>query len=301
MSKNERHASEKQGLKTNALFCAFVFLTFGVYIGLDLLTPYFFGEAWSGPFLTILLVGQLTLICVWGTLVEGTFWFRLPWTILLLVVSWAALCTGVYLDSGLVDPEVIMALGLVWFYGFGISYIPLKIAAWSFGWRIQLLRKDPLQRGTGRFAIRDIMLGTAILAVTLAIGRRFLPEELPPWSEVLARSGLRSPDFLIGFLVFSIISLVVKLPCIWIALAVADNKILRQSLIWVYCSGALGFVETLILTSIFPTGNNYFEILFSFVFGHALMATSMLGVLWGLRSFGYRLIRSKGKPLGTAE
>ena len=94
-----------------------------VFLLLDLLTPAAFES--RNAFILVLMmnlvVGQLTLICVWGTLVEGTFWIRLPWTILMLVISWAALAGGVRQAKGNIDTAEVLGLGLVWFYAFVIS------------------------------------------------------------------------------------------------------------------------------------------------------------------------------------
>ena len=285
---------ESQPLRSRLLFFAFVLLIFTGFIGLDVLIASCFTNPGPAIFMMILVVGQLTLICVWGTLVEGTFWFRLPWTILLLVISWSALCYGLYLDQGYVMSAEIMGMGLVWLYGFVISYVPLKIAAWLFGWRISFVSEHQSASDSGRYAIRDIMLGTTILAVTLAIGRQFMPSELPQWSDVLRASGLDKSDMLIAFLLFSIISLFVKLPCIWIALASLNSKVLLRSLIWIVCSAALGLLEMgLLMVIVGGTGPDTGEVLISLTLGHSAMAAMMIAVLYVLRCFGYRMTRRK--------
>ena len=160
--------------KKVALAMGGVFLSF---IAIDVAVPQFWMQpSGSGFVMTIFLslaVAQLTLICVWGTLVEGTFWIHLPWTILMLVVSWAALALGVHIEDGDLTATNVMGLGIVWLYGFVISFVPLKIAAIFFRWRIT--RHGESSYRSHKFAIRDMMLGTAILAVILAIGRAMLP------------------------------------------------------------------------------------------------------------------------------
>lgn len=275
-------------------FFVFVLLTFVAYLGLDILTPCLFDDPWPAIFLMILVVGQLTLICVWGTLVEGTFWFRLPWTLMLLVISWAALCVGVFINNGRISSAEIMGMGLVWFYGFAISYIPLKIAAWSFGWRIRLAENDNASKDSLQYGVRDIMIGTTILAVTLAIGRNLIPGEMPKWQDIILESGLNNPSMLTAFLIFSIVSLVVKLPCIWIALASDKSKILQQSIFWVICSGFLGLVELGILAAFIGNlGPMVGETLLALVAGHSAMAVTMIAVLFGLRCFGYHMTRTR--------
>lgn len=272
---------------------------FAVFVAMDMLMSSCFHDAWSGVFMMNIVVAQLTLICIWGTLVEGTFWIRLPWTILLLVISWGALCYGVKLDHGVISSAEVWGMGLVWVYGFVVSYIPLKLAAWLFGWRI--FQKDKPDRGAqvNRYAIRDMMMGTAILAVTLAIGRQFMPGDWPTWSAVLTESGLDDPLPVFAMVLFSIISLIVKLPCIWIALAISKEKIPRYSLIWIVCAGVLGFVELGILAAVVKTlgRSETLQFMFGLVLGHLAMAVIMIGVLCVLRRFGYRTSRLKQQSI----
>ena len=202
MTDNQTAKPIASSVRSRAAFFAFVLTTFTGYIAIDVLTPCYFDDPWPAVFLMIQVVGQLTLICVWGTLVEGTFWFRLPWTLLLLVISWAALCYGFYIENGQISSANILAMGLVWLYGFAISYLPLKIAAWLFRWRIRLVSTETETTVSKNYAVRDIMIGTAILAVTLAIGRRLMPGELPKWQAVLAESGLDAPTNVTAFFDF---------------------------------------------------------------------------------------------------
>ena len=241
-----------------------------------------------------LVVGQLTLICIWGTLVEGTFWIRLPWSILMLVISWAVLARGVYLTHGKIENAQSLGLGLVWFYAFMVSYIPLKLAAWGFGWRILKNDQTDSSRAKTNYQIRDMMIGTAILAVTLSIGRTLLPGDLPSLEKVISRSGLNDYNMLIAMFIFSVVSLIVKLPCIWIALAGPLSSIMRHSIRWVCIAAVLGLVEMGLLVFVLgPPGPDTWEVVVGLTVGHAVMATTMIGVLYLLRIFGYRMFRRK--------
>ena len=276
----------------------FVGLTFSGFMVLNVLTPLCFDDAWIAIIMMNLVIGQLTLICVWGTLVEGTFWVRLPWTILLLVVSWAALCYGVHLNrpniSMPVETAQFLGLGVVWFYGFAISYIPLKIAALLFGWRITLTKFKDSDAESGNHSIRDMMVGTAILAVTLSLGRLLVPGDLPSWETILVASALDSAQDAAALLIFSLVSLVVKLPCIWIALATPESKFKTHAAAWIFVSGVLGAFELILLTAVVgPTGPQTVGIFTGLVFGHVAMATTMIGVLYVLRQFGYSMTRRK--------
>jgi hypothetical protein len=278
-----------------------LFLIFAGFLALDVLLASVFDDAWTALFFLNIVVGQLTLICVWGTLVEGTFWVRFPWTILLLVISWAALAFGAYLDlpspRAQLAPALVLGLGMVWFYGFAISYIPLKIAAWVFGWKITQAGSVSSSVASTRYAIRDIMIGTAILAVVLSIGRILIPGALPPWSSVLKASGLDRLDVLIAFLIFSIVGLAVKLPCIWIALAMTREKVFSRSVAWFFLSGLLGLIEFLIISSVIGRMGPRVgvEICAGLISGHMAMAAIMIGVLYVLRLNGYQLSRSVSK------
>ena len=267
-----------------------------VFLFFNLMTSAAFES--RSPFLSVLMmnlvVGQLTLICVWGTLVEGTFWIRLPWTILMLVISWAALAQGVYLAHEYTNTAQVLGLGLIWFYAFIISYIPLKLAAWGFGWRILKGDQEDTSEAKNNYQIRDMMIGTAILAVTISIGRMLLPGDLPPWENVVSESSLSDYSLLTALFIFSVISLIVKLPCIWIALAVPLSSIMRYSIVWAFIAAALGLLE-LGLLSIFlgPLGPDTLEFVVGLTLGHAIMAGLMIGVLYLLRIFGYRMSRRK--------
>ena len=279
------------------LFLVIVAIFVG-FLLLDLMTPAAF--EFQTPFIPVLMmnlvVAQLTLVCVWGALVEGTFWIRLPWTILMLVISWAGLAYGVYLVHGTANPAEVLALGLIWFYAFMISYIPLKLAAWGFGWRILKVGQKDSSKPKNNYQIRDIMIGTAILAVTLSIGRMVVPGDLPSWEEVLSKSGLSDYGAFISLFVFSVVSLIVKLPCIWIALAVPLSSILRYSTSWIAIAAVLGLFEMGVLIfflGISGTGPEMWDLAAGLMVGHAVMAASMIGVLYLLRTFGYRMSRRK--------
>ena len=267
-----------------------------VFLFLGLLTPAAFES--RNTFILVLMmnlvVGQLTLICVWGTLVEGTFWIRLPWTILMLVISWAALAGGVRLAKGNIDTAEVLGLGLVWFYAFVISYIPLKLAAWGFGWRILKEYQEDSSQAKTNYQIRDMMIGTAILAVTLSIGRILLPGDFPSWERVVSKSGLNDYRPLTALFIFSVVSLIVKLPCIWIALAVPRSRILQYSIAWTFSAAILGLLEMGLLVFLLgPPGPDTTEFVVGLSLGHAVMAVLMIGVLLLLRIFGYRMSRRK--------
>ena len=90
-------------------------------------------------------------------------------------------------------------------------------------------------------------------------------------------------------------SLVVKLPCVWIALAVPLLKIRAYSISWTICAGLLGLVEMGILISFMgpPGGSEWIEIPAGLAVGHMAVVIIMIGVLYLLRIFGYQMTRRR--------
>lgn len=265
-------------------------IVFLVLLGVDVMLPFWFNSE-SGLLALNVVVAQLTLICIWGTLVEGTFWVRIPWTLLMLVISWGAIAWGVQLESQApAKSSTIVAIGIVWFYGFVISFIPLKFAASLFGWRITHAVERTNAPSQNRYAIRDVMIGTALLAMVLAIGRAWLPGDPPAWSSVVKESGFHQPEMFLVMGIFSVVSLAVKLPCIWIALAM-ERDFFRFSTYWVIASGGLGLVEYFMFCVVVGTSGSPWEFVFYLVMGHMCMAIVMLVVLRILRNYGYSMSR----------
>ena len=102
---------------------------------------------------------------------------------------------------------------------------------------------------------------------------------------------------LLHFLIFSVISLIVKLPCIWIALAAPKSKLPWQAIGWCFCAGLFGLLELIIFVVSFgDLGSNLDQFFFALTLGHSAMAATMIAVLYVLRSFGYRMSRIDKTP-----
>lgn len=242
------------------------------------------------------VTAQLTVICVWGTLVRGTFWIRLPWTLLLLVVSWCGLALGTTIENDRADTGLMLGAAAFLFIGFVTSYIPLKIAAVAFRWRITQTRSvDAGQTTSSRYAIRDIMIGTLLLAVAMGVARAMFPED---GGEISIRRALEVSQLneglpLLATSIYGIVSLLVKLPCIWIGLGAERSKIRSRIGIWVgYCL-LLAVAEFLLIIGLFGAPmNGAGELCLGLVISHQLMGGIMLAVCFTLRGLGYRLERT---------
>ncbi|MEM1070115.1 MAG: hypothetical protein AAGI63_14530, partial [Planctomycetota bacterium] len=266
-------------------------------------------RCFEDPFPAMLALGvvtaQLTVICVWGTLVRGTFWIRLPWTLLLLVVSWCGIAWGINLHEGRTDVGQSLGAAVFWAFGFITSFIPLKIAAICFRW--QIVQDDSEANGDEQkssYAIRDIMLGTFLLAISMGVGRVMLRgEDDVSLLRAIEESELTDTTLLFATTLYGVISLAVKLPCIWIALGEKIEKIPSRVGVWaVYCF-LLTIVELALLTvALGDPGPGAVEIFGGIILSHQLMGAIMLAVCLALRGLGYRLERSiSGKPIPAIE
>ena len=260
----------------------------------DVATPVCFEAAFTAMLALGVVTAQLTVICVWGTLVRGTFWIRLPWTLLLLVLSWCAFAWGIKIENGEPDTDSMLATAWVWGFGFVTSFVPLKIASLCFGWQIvQDSVDDSRASRTSGYAIRDIMIGTLLLALGMGISRGILPDEDISLAGILLASPLREAEPLIAISIYGVVSLLVKLPCIWISLGEKEDKIKSRIGVWVIYCFFLAIVEIVLFVAILgDPGGESGELFAGMIISHQLMGGIMLGVCLALRGLGYRLERS---------
>ncbi|EMI21642.1 membrane protein [Rhodopirellula maiorica SM1] len=260
----------------------------------DVATPTYFKEPFPAMLAMGVVTAQLTVICVWGTLVRGTFWIRLPWTLLLLVISWCGFAWGITIEKGSPNTASMLGAAMLWMFGFVTSFVPLKIAAMCFRWQI-VHHSENNQTAARNFnyAIRDIMIGTLLLAMTMGIGRVMLPSDEISFTRALHASSLNEPELLFAITLYGIISLLVKLPCIWISLGEKAEKIRSRIGFWcIYCL-FLAVVEIGLLVAVLGSpGSDFEEIFGGIIISHQLMGAIMLGVCCTLRGLGYRLERS---------
>ena len=245
------------------------------------------------------VTAQLTVICVWGALVRGTFWIRLPWTLLLLTITWCALAWGIAIAMRRsdIDIDVMLAAAIVLVLGAVTSFVPLKIAAMCFQWQIVQISEGDQNSGRGfKWAIRDIMIGMVPLALSLSICRMMLPDEKVSFMRAFAASGLDNVVPFIAIMVFGIVSLLVKLPCIWIALGEKVEKIKSRIGLWVVYCLVLSLVEISLISLLFNlgvlggAGGDAGEVS-GIIISHQLMGALILAVCFALRGLGYQLER----------
>ena len=91
----------------------------------------------------------------------------------------------------------------------------------------------------------------------------------------------------------SLASLVVKLPCIWIALAAPRDRILAMIAGWNIYAVLVTALEFGILMSVLGgPGSELGEIFAAVLLGHEVMGLVVTVVLLALRGLGYRLLRT---------
>ena len=258
-------------------------------------------SCFENQFLAMLAIGvataQLTVICVWGTLVRGTLWIRLQWTLLLLTIIWCALAWGIAIEMRRSDIDVMLAAAIVLVLGAVTSFVPLKIAAMCFQWQIVHISEGDQNSGLGfKWAIRDIMIGMVPLALSLSICRMMLPDEEVSFMGALTASGLDNVVPFIVIMVFGIVSLLVKLPCIWIALGEKVEKIKSRIGLWVVYCLVLSLVEISLLFAVLGSpGRDDGEVVAGIIISHQLMGAIILAVCFALRGLGYQLERTVSK------
>ncbi len=274
-----------------ALCCVGFFIT-------DVFTPRYFRESFKTLLCLGVVTAQLTVICVWGTLVRGTFLVRLPWTILLLVLSWCGFAWGISLAPGIYSIDAKLGAGIMWMFGFITSYLPLKVAALCFGWQIIQVSNDVHAKSKhAHYTIADLMIGTMLIAISLGIVRVMLPMGEISFFRGIEASIFSQRQGLVVISIFGVISLLVKLPCIWISLGEKREKIPAWIGIWGFYCLVLAIIEILLLNLIFGSpGGEVMELYGGIILSHQVMGAVILFVCLALRGLGYRLECSLRKP-----
>lgn len=158
-----------------------------------------------------LLIGQLNLSSVWAAVSAGPFVTRLPWSLLLAVLTWVSFSIGVK-D----EPQTVSTVGMFLAIGCIATQIPLWLASRLLGWELiqrndeapNRLVADASQKK--QFQIKQVLIGTFALAVTLGVARFFLPSDL-----LQSSVPSRSYTFLTAAIVCN---LLLAVPCAWFAM-----------------------------------------------------------------------------------
>ena len=257
----------------------------------DVITPYLMPEPFSGMVAIGVVTAQLTVICVWGTLVRGTFWVRFPRTLLLLVFSWAGFSLGIdFIGDG--GPPDRLSAGITWFIGFLITFVPLKAASLWSRWQIVQDNQKGNASCVSTYSIREIMLGIFLLSLSLGIGRAIVPFE--GISQYLSLQ--YDPEFWVIIWIYGLVSSLVTIPCIWISLKVDMDKVIRWICLWIIYCLLLSVIEIGVVGLIAPLFIIRPAVL-GLILGNQLMGAIILGICFALRGLGYKISRPQRKSV----
>ena len=173
---------------------------------------------WAG-FVLGQFVAQTNLIAVFATLGSGSWLVRLPWLLLLTLIHWISLVSGVnyYRTRRLsidVAEYVSVTLGAYLLLSVAFASLPWLVARYVFRWRLGVSGQDA--NPESRFDLKEIFGAFLLLALTLGLirvagninGRGTLL-----WDTKQFLSGLPYYFPLVLF------TAAVMIPCIWLALS----------------------------------------------------------------------------------
>lgn len=213
-SDGELHFMNNRSRATLIVFFlgAFFFLTnTRVHSVVNLSMSRSFASSVTAGLLVGLLIGQLNLSSVWAAVSAGPFVTRLPWSLLLAVLTWVSFSLGVADDS-----QAVSNVGMFLAIGCIVTQMPLWFASRLLGWEM-VQRSGKASMGPAedasrdkQFQIKQVLIGTFALAVTLGVARYLQPlfelnTNLPPESYAFLSAAI-------------VCNLLLAVPCVWFAM-----------------------------------------------------------------------------------
>ena len=266
-------------------------LTVGTVMSLlafDFIAPAFpfFEEPWGMLAMWGVIVGQVNLIATWGALGPGNVVIRLPWSILLGVLTCCALALGLRAWRwGVAGDDFVALMGPVILGGVVVAQIPLWIAGRCFRWRLINLEdgSGDSQHGPFQFNVRHMILVMFLVALALGSAQLVLPS--PDFAGLYHLGG--ESVVILGAIVVT--NLVMTVPCIWGAL-VKSNPV--PLLAWpVYCAFVTAIEFTALCFLLGPPGADSREVFMAFLLFNVLQCATVYFVLRLFRAVGFRLVR----------
>lgn len=232
-------------------------------------------------------IGQLNLISVWGAVSRGSAIVRLPWALLLAMLMWGSLILGQAAFGKWRSDEVVF-IGITLGFGCIATQLPLWIASRFFRWRLIAENTDDDQRS--QFDIKQMLVGTLLLAGSLAICRQLSYNIDREDVTVTIREFGELMAFLIPMAFFNLLFVI---PAIWAAFLVKVNK--RRLGVATALLALVGPIELLVIVVVLgdgPSANDYLNWLITFSVLHLSQVFVVYGSLVLLRRLaGFRLVR----------
>ena len=237
-------------------------------------------------------IGQLNLISVWAAVSRGQLILRLPWALLLTVLMWAALLCGCWLANRSPSLHEATDYGVVLTLGSIAAQVPLWLASWVFGWQLIAFNHDltPDDGDSNQFNIGQMLIGTLLLAVALALAKSILPQG-DPYQIGSALSLLRDKTTWVLIGATAVCNLLLVVPCIWAAFMM-DFTVKRLAAI-VCVVLIVSLVEVAGLSLLLgPPGKEFLNVFLVFAFLNLGQMAVVYGSLRFLRTFArFRLVR----------
>jgi hypothetical protein len=223
------------------------------------------------------------LTAIWGAIGPGPFALRIGLSISSAVQLFACFVLGYAVSETRIDVgerrqllAVLLCIPIVYFS----IQLPLWMAGFLFSWRCDFVERPPAELKAHRLTIRRMMIGTALIAMSLAMARAAASFNSIAGSEywmVLAVACASTAG----------VSTVGALPVIWATLLA---RRLRLSMIGLWSYAAIAICLTLTVISYLERrGLSVWE-----MFGITTMLVSFVGfmtaTLLALRLLGFRLV-----------
>jgi len=176
--------------------------------------PGTFFTAFPSGFVLGVFIGQLNLISIWAAISRGNLIVRLPWALLLVALMCSSFWAGgemaedayghsIYLQNQLLRTSIMLAAGCI------LTQIPLWIASRLGGWE---LARPSSSTNDGQFELKQLFLGTTLLAFTLGLARLFFDHDESRFS-IAHIYELANIFFFAG----ALCNLILVTPCVWAA------------------------------------------------------------------------------------
>ncbi len=281
-------------------------LLIGFFALANLLVPGLFWNAGASDFLQNAaffcvggLVAQAYLLASWGAMAAVQMKYRIPISAGLVLVAACSYLLGLQLpDFPNSDFPLLVALFLV---GLGVAgYLVLLLPLWLVRRLTQMRIALPCEdlpevneQSSAQFGLRYLLMCPVVVSGVIILLQYSLPED-----QSRMGPGVRDIlEILFGAGVFAAFSMLICIPCIWLALADRRRWLWGIGLGLVWLGGPWCIVPLLKMQYGMP--NTLEPLLHTGSYATGLLATTLL-VLFIFRYLGYRLVgRPAANPFAT--
>ncbi|NND99822.1 MAG: hypothetical protein HKN47_21080 [Pirellulaceae bacterium] len=245
-------------------------------------------------------IAQINLIALWAAMAPSTSVVRLPWALFLVVLMAYSFGIGIRQDNG--TTNAIVTLGTVLFLAELIAQVPFWIESRRKGYQLAFI--DDVDDATeipvakhaiagGQFGIANMMIGTALLACSLALFRyAFASEE----SDSVAQNSMRVGHIVIVLIPIIVANMVFVVPSVWSAFRHTRSvrRLLALSVPFFVLFSAIQFIfYVLMFGSPGQEGAKSFVLL---IVINTMQCVAVFGVILLLRQVGFTLAKRVPKP-----